>query len=177
MPTHPSFNIFNIDHLASYFEAEFSFIRFSKDPVLSLTNDGFHFPSLRVLIKAPFSNPESILGYSRIWSVSQTRLYPRIERLTRLWNHVSLRETTALWVETSLERCAYQWWHPCMAPNLFLSMLGLLLCVCCGRNVRTWSRCVTAQITRLPNDEGSCGVRVARSVKWLNLYEVNLKVM
>ena len=84
MPTHPSFNIFNIDHLASYFEAEFSFIRFSKDPVLSLTNDGFHFPSLRVLIKAPFSNPESILGYSRIWSVSQTRLYPRIERLTRL---------------------------------------------------------------------------------------------
>jgi hypothetical protein len=70
MPTHPSFNVFNIDNLTSYFEDEFSFIRFSKYPVLSLTNDSFHFPSLRVLVKAPFGYPESILGYPMIWSVS-----------------------------------------------------------------------------------------------------------
>ena len=54
MPTHPSFDVFSFDHLASYFEREFGFIRFEEGPVLPFTYNRFHFPSFGILVKAPF---------------------------------------------------------------------------------------------------------------------------
>ena len=54
MPTHPPFNVFSFDHLVSYFEREFGFIRFEEGPVLPLTYNRFHFPSFGILVKAPF---------------------------------------------------------------------------------------------------------------------------
>ena len=107
MPTHPSFDVFSFDHMVSYFECEFGFIRFENGPVLPLTYNGFHFPGFGILVKAPFGYAKSILRYPMTLLVNYARRLLSGEP-TPLRNHVPPQETTALWVTTSPELYAYQ---------------------------------------------------------------------